>query len=51
MEYLSKQFWLHWRINKRAFMQTRYTHEKIGQIVNNVLFKRKDETDKLKRIC
>lgn len=51
MDYLSKEFWLHWRINQRAFIQSIYKHDKIGQIVNNVLFKRKDETNKLKRIC
>ena len=38
---------MHHRINERAFMQTRYNHPKIGQIVNNVLFKRKDETNLL----
>jgi hypothetical protein len=48
--FLSKDFRLHHRINERAFMRTRYTHERIGEIVNNVLFKRKDETEKLKRV-
>ena len=47
MEYLSKEYWMHWRINMRVFMHSRYTHENIGQIVNNALLNRKDETEKL----
>lgn len=47
MEYLSPQWRMHQRINSRVLLHDRYHHPNIGQIVNNVLYKIKDETNKL----
>lgn len=46
--FLSKEFRMHVRINERAHLHNRYTHELLGQIVNNAVYRRKDDTNLLK---
>ena len=46
--FLSKEFRMHVRINERAHLHNIFTHDRVCEIVNNAVYRRKDETNILK---